>query len=131
VLTAMTDRLKPESIDDYIADFSAEIQSILETIRFIVREEAPDAKEIISHDIPAFTLNGDLIYFAAFNRHIAIYPPVMGDDKLSKELAPFRGEKGNLRFPLDHPIPYALIRRVVKARIKEYNEQIASGPGRN
>jgi uncharacterized protein YdhG (YjbR/CyaY superfamily) len=70
--------------------------------------------------MPAFALDGDLIYFAAFKKHIGVYPPVRGDEKLSKELSRYRGEKGNLKFPLDEPIPYELITRVVKFRVKEH-----------
>ena len=72
--------------------------------------------------MPAYALDGDLIYFAAFQRHIGIYPPVRGDQKLAKSLARYRGEKGNLKFPLDEPMPYDLITRVVKCRIKEHLE---------
>ena len=76
--------------------------------------------------MPAFTLDGDLIYFAAFKKHIGIFPPVRGDESLSKELSRFRGEKGNLKFPLDQPIPYALIRRVVRFRVKEHRKSLAA-----
>ena len=76
--------------------------------------------------MPAFALDGNLIYFAAFKKHIGVYPPVRGDEPLSKELSRYRGEKGNLKFPLDEPIPYELITRVVKFRIKEHVERVRS-----
>ncbi|MGH8608746.1 MAG: iron chaperone [Gammaproteobacteria bacterium] len=76
--------------------------------------------------MPAFTLDGDLIYFAAFKKHIGLYPPVMGDENLRKVTSRYKGEKGNLKFPLDEPIPYALIGRVVKFRVKEHLERVAS-----
>ena len=95
------------------------MQTILQQIRTIVRQAAPDAVEKIRYRMPAFFLDGVLIYFAAFNKHIGIFPPVRGDDKLIKRLKPYSGEKGNLRLPLDQPIPYPLIKRVVSHRIKE------------
>src|SRR5687768_2412260 len=109
------------NIDEYIAGFSPEVQAILGKIRATIRKAAPEAEEKISYQMPAFTLDGgDLIYFAAFKKHIGIYPPVKGDKQLSQETAPYRGEKGNLKFPLDEPIPYALIGRVAAFRVKEH-----------
>src|SRR5262245_26264605 len=119
----MTDSSAPANIDDYIATFPPPVQSILKKIRSTIRKAAPQAKEKISYKIPAFALDGDLIYFAAFKKHIGIFPPVRGDEKLREELARYRGEKGNLKFPLDEPIPYDLIRRVVKCRLKEQREK--------
>jgi uncharacterized protein YdhG (YjbR/CyaY superfamily) len=109
----------PESIDEYIAGFPLEIQAILERIRLTISAAAPSAQEIISYRMPAFRLNGVLLYFAAFKNHIGVYPPVRGDAHLDKVLSPYRGEKGNLKFPLDQPIPYALIERIVKLRMKQ------------
>jgi uncharacterized protein YdhG (YjbR/CyaY superfamily) len=122
----MTDRTAPRTIDEYIAAFPPEVQSILKKIRSTIKEAAPQAKEKISYKIPAFTLDGDLIYFAAFKKHIGIYPPVRGDAKLIKELSRYRGEKGNLKLPLDEPIPYALISRLVRFRVKEHRKKLAS-----
>jgi uncharacterized protein YdhG (YjbR/CyaY superfamily) len=122
----MTDRSKPATIDEYIAAFPPDVQSILKRIRLTIRKTAPQAKEKISYRMPAFFLDGVLIYFAAFKNHIGMYPPVRGDEKLNKELARYRGEKGNLRFPLDEPIPYALIGRIVKFRVKEQLARIAA-----
>ena len=114
----------PGTIDDYIAEFPAEVQSILKKIRSTIRKAAPKAEEKISYRIPAFAMDGDLIYFAAFKKHIGIFPPVRGDGKLNKSLARYRGEKGNLKFPLDEPMPYPLIGRVVKFRLKEHAEKL-------
>ena len=122
----MADRLKPKDIDEYIAAFSPEVQSILEKIRLTIREAVPGAEEKISYQIPAFTLSGDLIYFAAFKKHIGIYPPVTGDEQLRREISRYRGEKGNLKFPLDEPIPYDLISRIAKFRAREHLEEVAS-----
>ena len=109
----------PASIDDYIAAQASAVQPILQQIRAIVREEAPAAQEAISYRIPAFVQGGALLYFAAFKKHVGIYPPVHGDAALLEALAPYRGEKGNLSFPLAEAMPYSLIRRVARQRVKE------------
>ena len=114
-----TGRATPKNIDEYIAAFPPEVQEILEKIRFAIRNAAPDAQETISYQIPAFKLNGTLVYFAAFKKHIGFYPPIRGDAKLMKAVSPYAGEKGNLRFPLDQPIPYDLIERIAKLRAKQ------------
>ncbi|HEY0767570.1 MAG TPA: DUF1801 domain-containing protein [Steroidobacteraceae bacterium] len=114
-----TGRVRPQNIDAYIAAFSPEVQAILERIRLTIGNAAPDAQEAISYHIPTFTLSGALVYFAAFKKHIGFYPPVRGDASLEKALSPYAGEKGNLRFPLDQPIPYGLIERIVKLRVKQ------------
>ena len=122
----MTDRSAPRNIDEYIGAFPPDVQSILQKIRLTIKAAAPQAEEKISYKMPAFALDGNLIYFAAFKKHIGVYPPVRGDEPLSKELSRHRGEKGNLKFPLDEPIPYELITRVVKFRIKEHVERVRS-----
>ncbi len=109
----------PQTIDEYIAKASPEVREILETIRATIRRAAPDAQEILSYRMPAFTQNGILVYFAAFKAHIGLYPPVSGDAALEQAIAPYAGEKGNLRFPLDQPIPYDLIERIVKLRVQQ------------
>ncbi|MCM3877386.1 MAG: DUF1801 domain-containing protein [Thermoanaerobaculia bacterium] len=114
-----TGRKAPESIDEYIAGFSPEVQAILERVRLTIGKAAPSAQETISYQIPTFTLRGALVYFAAFKNHIGFYPPVRGDAELKKVLSRYAGEKGNLRFPLDQPIPYGLIGRIVKLRVKQ------------
>ena len=84
---------------------------------------APEACEKISYQMPSFTLDGHFIYFAAFKKHIGIFPPVRGDEKLQQDLNPFRGEKGNLRFPLSAPMPYDLIERVIQALLLEHKQR--------
>jgi uncharacterized protein YdhG (YjbR/CyaY superfamily) len=116
---------KPASIDEYIASFPQKIQAILETIRMTVKDAAPGAQETISYNMPAFTMGGVMVYFAAFKKHIGFYPPVKADAKLQKELAPYLGEKGSLRFPLDQPMPYALIEKLVKLRVKQMRSKKA------
>lgn len=112
-------RAAPRNIDEYIAPFPPEARAILEKIRSTISKAAPDAEETISYKMPTFTLGGALVHFAAFKKHIGFYPPVRGDAKLEKEAAAYAGEKGNLRFPLDQPIPYDLIERLVKLRAKQ------------
>jgi uncharacterized protein YdhG (YjbR/CyaY superfamily) len=114
-----TNRAQPETIDEYIALFSPEVREILQEIRRTIRKAAPDAEEVISYRMPAFKLKGILVYFAAFKSHIGLYPPVKGDARLMKAIARYRGEKGNLRFPFDQAIPYALIARIARLRVKQ------------
>jgi len=115
----MTETNTPETVDEYIASFSPDVRAILTKIRRTVKAEAPEARERISYRMPGYHLDGVLIYFAAFKNHIGLYPPVRGNATLEKAVARFAGEKGNLRFPLDQPIPYALITRIVKFRVKQ------------
>jgi uncharacterized protein YdhG (YjbR/CyaY superfamily) len=120
------DHMAPKTIDEYIAAFSPEIRSILEKIRVTIRKAAPDAEERISYQIPTFALEGKpLVYFGAFKKHIGFYPPVM-DEKLRGETSIYEGARGNLRFPLDKPIPYTLISKIVKARIRENKAAVAA-----
>ena len=112
-------RVTPKSIDEYIALFSPEVQATLKRIRSTIKRAAREAEEIISYQIPAFTLNGVLAYLAAFKKHIGFYPPVRGNARLEKAISPYAGEKGNLRFPFDRPIPYRLIERIVKHQVKQ------------
>jgi len=120
-----TGRANTRSIDEYIALFSPEVQAILEQVRLTIRNSAPDAEETISYRMPMFRLNGVLVYFAAFKKHIGLYPPVRGDARLEKAISPYAGEKGNLQFPLNHPIPYDLIERIVKLRVKQNSSKRA------
>ena len=120
----MKDQPQAATIAEYIAGCPAKVRPILKKIRGIVADAAPKADERISYGMPAFSQDGMLIYFAAFRQHIGIYPPVRGDAKLNKELAPYRGDGGNLKFPLDEPMPYPLIKRLVKARLAEHRERL-------
>jgi uncharacterized protein YdhG (YjbR/CyaY superfamily) len=110
---------KAKDIDSYVAQFPAEVRKILQTVRKTIRKAAPDAKETISYMMPAFKMRGILIYFAAWEKHIGIYPPISGDKALEKAVARYAGPKGNLQLPLDEPIPYDLIERIVKLRVKQ------------
>lgn len=117
-------------IDEYLAQAPPATRPILQKIRVIVREEAPEAAERISYRMPAFFQGGAIIYFAPFRHHVGIFPPVKGDAALEKALAKYKGEKGNLRFPLDEPMPYPLIRRVVRARLKALRAKQATAKQR-
>jgi uncharacterized protein YdhG (YjbR/CyaY superfamily) len=115
----------PASIDEYIAASAPEAQPILGKIRQTIRAAVPDAEEVISYRMPAFRLHGILVYFAAFKHHIGLFPPVSGDAGLEKATAPYAGPKGNLKFPLDRPIPYALIKRIVLLRVRQDRSRVA------
>ena len=112
-------RTVPKSVDEYIEGFSPEVQAILQRLRQVAREAAPHAQEVISYRMPALKQNGILVYFAAFKGHIGLYPPVAADRRLHKAMSPYAGEKGNLRFPYDRPIPYELIARITALRAKQ------------
>jgi uncharacterized protein YdhG (YjbR/CyaY superfamily) len=107
------------SIDEYIASFPAETQKILKKVRSTIKAAAPDAEEKISYQLPTFALNGNLVHFAAHKNHIGFYPTPTGVEKFKKELAGYEGAKGSVQFPLDKPIPYELIEKIVKFRVKE------------
>ena len=109
----------PQSIDEYISASPREVQPILRKIRRTIRAAAPGAQELISYRIPAFKLHGILVYFAAFKAHVGLFPPVSGDARLARALSRYAGPKGNLKLPLDQPIPYGLITRVVRLRVKQ------------
>ena len=110
---------KPKDIDGYISQFPADVQAILEQVRETISHAAPDAKEVISYQMPAFKQHGILVYFAAWQKHIGLYPPISGDNALEKAIARYAGPKGNLQFPLDEPMRLDLIERIVKLRVKQ------------
>jgi uncharacterized protein YdhG (YjbR/CyaY superfamily) len=114
-----TDQTAPETIDEYIADFPKDVQAILEKIRMTIREAAPDAQETIKYRMPTFTLKGNLVHFAAYKKHIGFYPVPTGIEQFKEELSVYKGGKGSVQFPLDEPIPFDLISKIVKFRVKE------------
>ena len=107
------------TIDEYIATFPRNVQDILEELRQTIRDSAPDSKEAISYQMPAFKLNGNLVYFAAFKNHIGFYPTSSAISKFKKELSLYEVSKGTVRFPINEPIPFDLLRKTVKCRAKE------------
>src|SRR5258708_6910321 len=109
----------PTTIDAYISHCPTDVQPILQKIRAVIKESAPKATEKISYGMPAFYLNGNLVWFGAFKHHISFFPKESVFDVFKDELAPYKHVKATLQFPLDQPIPYALIRKIVKFRAKE------------
>ncbi len=112
-----------ETIDAYVAQFTPDIQVILQKIRLIIREAAPEAKEKISYQMPTFELHGNLVHFAAFKNHIGFYPTPSGVEAFEAELAPYVTAKGSIQFPLNQPMPYDLIEKIVHFRINENQRQ--------
>jgi uncharacterized protein YdhG (YjbR/CyaY superfamily) len=109
----------PQNIDEYVAGFPTDVQKILQKIRMTIRKAAPTAEEAIKYQIPTFTMNGNLVHFAAFKEHIGFYPAPTGIEKFKKEVSIYGSGKGTLKFPLDKPIPYELISKIVKFRVEE------------
>ena len=117
----------PTTIDDYIAAFPKDVQEILEKVRQTVRRAAPDAEETISYKMPTFKQNGHyVVYFAAFKKHLGLYPTPDGIEAFKDELAAYKNAKGSVQFPLDKPIPHDLISRIVAFRVRE-NKARAKG----
>ena len=113
-------RVKPASVDQYIAACPPEARAILRKLRSTIKRAAPpETEETISYRMPAFVLHGVLVYFAAFKNHIGMFPPIRGDAKLKAALAKYAGPKGNLKFPLAEPMPYSLVARIVKLRVQQ------------
>lgn len=113
------DHTTPKNIDDYIADFPPEVQVLLEKVRATIRKAAPGAEEAIKYRLPTFVLSGNLVHFGAFKKHIGFYATPTGNSQFRKELSAYKGAKGSVQFPLDKPIPYRLVSKMVKFRVKE------------
>ncbi|OPY32521.1 MAG: hypothetical protein A4E32_01103 [Methanomassiliicoccales archaeon PtaU1.Bin124] len=107
------------NIDEYISSFPENVQKIMQELRRVIREAAPDAKECISYQMPAFEQNGILVYFAGFKNHIGFFPTAEGKAAFEEELKKYKGGKGTVQFPLDRPIPYDLVRRIVIHRVQQ------------
>ena len=115
-----------KNIDEYVADFPKEIQAMLEQIRETIRKVAPKAEEAIKYAIPTFVLNGkNLVHFAAFKNHIGFYPTPTGIESFKKELSKYKQGKGSVQFPLDEPMPLALITKIVKFNMVRNAEAVA------
>jgi len=112
-----------KTIDEYIKAFPDDVQRILEKMRKTIRDAAPGALEEISYQMPAFKLNGALVYFAAFKNHIGFYPTSSGIKQFKKELSRYQGGKGSVQFPIEKPIPYDLVKKIVIFRMKENQEK--------
>lgn len=118
-----TSKTTAKTIDEFIANSPSEAQGVLKRIRATVRKAAPDAEETINYGIPTFTLKGNLVHFAGFKTHVGFYPTPSGIEKFKKELSAYETAKGSVKFPLDQPIPYELIEKIVKFRVKENLEK--------
>ncbi len=114
-----TDPTKTDSVGEYIAGFAKDIQTILKKIRQAIKKAAPDAEEKISYKMPTFTLNGNLVHFAAFKNHIGFYPTPSAIEKFKRQISVYHNAKGSVQFPLNQPIPYDLITKIVQFRVKE------------
>lgn len=110
---------KPADIDTYIAGFPEEVQIMLEQLRTTIQKAVPGATEAIKYDMPTFVLHGNMISFGAYKKHIGMYPAPAGDEALEKAMAPYKAEKHTLQFPLDKPLPLALIKKIVQQRVKQ------------
>jgi uncharacterized protein YdhG (YjbR/CyaY superfamily) len=111
---------KPNNFNEYITGFPKETQQVLQQIRATIKKVVPKAEEAISYGIPTFNLNGKyLIYFAGYKNHVSIYPAPRGKDEFKEILSAYKGGKGTIQFLLDKPIPYNLITKIVKFRLKE------------
>jgi len=124
----MKSQSPPKTIDAYIAGFPDDVQDILKKIRRIISDAATDAEEVVKCQIPTFVLGGNLVHFATFKNHIGFYPTPSGIDQFKDALSGYNSAKGSVQFPLDSPIPYDLIDRIVKSKVKECRDRMSSKP---
>jgi uncharacterized protein YdhG (YjbR/CyaY superfamily) len=117
--TMAASRKTPKSFDDYLDSFPKDAQQRLKQMRLAIKKAAPKSRETISYGIPAFNLNGMLVWFAAFRNHIGFYPRTSAIAAFKKELSAYKGAKGSVQFSFDKPLPLPLISRIVKFRVKE------------
>jgi uncharacterized protein YdhG (YjbR/CyaY superfamily) len=115
------------TIDEYIQGFPPDVQAILSQLRSTIKQNAPQAAEKISYRIPTFYLNGNLVHFAAFERHIGFYPGPTGIAHFAKKLKKYKSAKGSVQLPLDEPLPLQLIGDIVKFRVDENSRKNAKG----
>jgi uncharacterized protein YdhG (YjbR/CyaY superfamily) len=120
------DRTRPRDIDEYIARFPRDVQKLSQQVRATIQKAAPDAEEAIAYQMPTFRLEGNLVHFAAYKKHIGFYPTPSGIDKFKHELSAYKGAKGSVQLPLDKPLPFDLISRIVTFRVKENLERAES-----
>ena len=109
----------PTTIDEYISECPEEVRPVLQKIRSVIKEAAPQASEKISYQMPTFYLNGNLVHFAAHQNHIGFYPTPSGIEAFSDELSIYKSSKGAVQFPLDQPMPYELIGKITRFRVAE------------
>ncbi len=114
-----TEAKKFNSVEEYISTFPEKTALLLETLRKVIKEEAPEAEEVISYNMPAYKWNGILVYFAGYSRHIGFYPTGSGIEAFQKELSGYKWSKGAVQFPLDQALPLDLVRKMVRFRIAQ------------
>src|SRR5437879_7650356 len=120
----MVSAKKFETIDEYIESFPENVQSVLEKLRAAVQEAAPEAVQSISYDMPTFKLDGKrLVYFSAWKHHIGFYSIPKGNEVFRKQLSPYAGPKGSLRFHLEKPMPYDMVNKIVRIRVKDIQNE--------
>lgn len=112
-------KIRFSSIDEYILQFPLEVQEILTNLRNVIKESAPEAVEKISYQMPTFALHGNLVHFAAYQKHIGFYPASSGIAAFTDKLLEYKTSKGAVQFPINKPLPYELIREIVRFRIDE------------
>jgi uncharacterized protein YdhG (YjbR/CyaY superfamily) len=115
-----------KTIDEYVAQFPSETQDILNKLRQVIQETAPEATEKISYQMPTFALHGNLVHFAAYENHIGFYPTPSGIEMFKDELSSYKGAKGSVQFPINKQLPYELIRRIVDFRVNESKRRAES-----
>jgi uncharacterized protein YdhG (YjbR/CyaY superfamily) len=114
---------KFKTVDEYLSALPANTKGILEAVRKTIKQAAPQAEELISYNMPAFTLHGRLVYYAAFKNHVGFYPVSSAIKAFQKELSDYKTSKGTIQFPIERPIPYGVITKIVKFRVRENLEK--------
>jgi uncharacterized protein YdhG (YjbR/CyaY superfamily) len=115
---------RPQNFKEYLSGFPEETQQLLEQVRLIIKEAAPGAEEVISYGMPAFKMNGMIVWFAGYSKHIGFYPGASGIEAFKNELSVYKGAKGSVQFPLDKPLPSRLITEIVKFRVIENQNRV-------
>jgi uncharacterized protein YdhG (YjbR/CyaY superfamily) len=124
-----TNNQKHKDIDGYISSFPVEVREKLQMLRSVIRSAAPDARETINYQIPTFVLEGNLVHFAAYMKHIGFYPTPSGIEAFKEQLSPYKQSKGAVQFPLDQPLPFDLLRKIVEFRVMENLERAKKKKG--
>ncbi len=112
------------TVDEYFSSLPISVKKLMQTMRKTIKQAAPQAEEVISYNMPAFKLNGILVYYAAYNKHIGFYPTASGIEIFKKELSGYKWAKGSIQFPLDKPLPLELIIKIVKFRVAKNLEKV-------
>jgi len=119
MLVIQVTRKRFETIDEYIATFPKNVQNILEEMRKVIKESAPESEEAISYGMPTFKLKGNLVHFAAYKNHIGFYPTPSAIEAFKEDLSSYKSSKGAVQFPIDKPIPFELVKKIVIFRVEE------------